>query len=141
MDEAVRHNSGNSTWTKGINRFSDLTQVEFERSMLGYVTRGLENTEAISGDFQNDVDWRGKALTPIKDQGQCGSCWAFSSTGGLEGAEYTSSKKVTSLSEQALVDCSGSYGNQGCNGEQRANPSQLRARLQRKVTWRLPRKR
>merc|ERR1719469_1431353 len=66
MDEVVRHNSGNSTWTKGINRFSDLTQVEFERSMLGYVSRGLENTEAISGDFQNDVDWRGKALTPVQ---------------------------------------------------------------------------
>merc|ERR1719469_785611 len=115
MDAVLEHNSGNHSSTTGINRFSDLTQVEFERSMLGYNSRG-KNTEAISGDFQNDVDWRGKALTPIKDQGQCGSCWAFSSTGGLEGAEYTSSKKVTSLSEQALVDCSGSYGNQGCNG-------------------------
>jgi len=115
MDAVLEHNSGNSSWTTGINRFSDLTQVEFERSMLGYISRD-RNTEAVSGDFQNDVDWRGKALTPIKDQGQCGSCWAFSSTGGLEGAEFISSAKVTSLSEQALVDCSGSYGNQGCNG-------------------------
>jgi len=116
MDEVVEYNSGNSSSTKGINRFSDLTQVEFERSMLGYVSRG-KATEAVSGQFVGDVDWRTKgALTPIKDQKQCGSCWAFSSTGGLEGAEFISAGSVVSLSEQALVDCSGSYGNQGCNG-------------------------
>lgn len=115
MDAVLEHNSGNHSWTKGINQFSDLTDVEFERSMLGYVSRG-KNTDAVSGEFTGDVDWRDTAITPIKDQGQCGSCWAFSTTGGMEGAGYIASKKVVSLSEQSLVDCSGSYGNQGCNG-------------------------
>merc|ERR1719245_152673 len=115
MDAVLEHNSGNHSWTKGINQFSDLTDVEFERSMLGYVSRG-KNTDAVSGEFTGDVDWRDTAITPIKDQGQCGSCWAFSTTGGMEGAGYIAHKKVVSLSEQSLVDCSGSYGNQGCNG-------------------------
>jgi len=115
MDAVLEHNSGNHSWTKGINRFSDLTNVEFKRSMLGYVSRG-KTTDAVSGEFTGDVDWRKTAITPVKDQGQCGSCWAFSTTGGMEGAGYIASKKVVSLSEQSLVDCSGSYGNQGCNG-------------------------
>lgn len=120
MDTIFEHNNGNHTWTMGINQFSDLTPTEFEKIHLGFIHR--ENRERNYADLSgveaaNDIDWTTKgAVTKIKDQAQCGSCWAFSTTGSTESANWKSTSKLVSLSEQQLVDCSGSYGNQGCNG-------------------------
>jgi len=107
-----------------VNEFADMTFTEFHAKMTGYKTRSAPyarslNTEGPHEDIvaPTSVDWRTKGVvTPVKNQQQCGSCWAFSATGSTEGSVAIKTGKLTSLSEQQLVDCSDSYGNQGCNG-------------------------
>ena len=65
----------------------------------------------------SSMDWRTLgAVTRVKDQGQCGSCWAFSTSGALEALHFLKTKQLVEFSEQQLVDCSKTYGNNGCNG-------------------------
>eukprot|EP00658_Telonema_sp_P-2_P083663 TRINITY_DN9122_c0_g1_i1.p1 TRINITY_DN9122_c0_g1~~TRINITY_DN9122_c0_g1_i1.p1 ORF type:complete len:193 (-),score=67.36 TRINITY_DN9122_c0_g1_i1:148-726(-) len=107
-------------YTVGVNQFADMTSGEFKRNMLGLNALSKPKYETVVLDTSNladSVDWTSEgAVTAVKNQGSCGSCWSFSTTGAIEGANYVKNKKLVSLSEQQLVDCAGSYGNQGCNG-------------------------
>jgi cathepsin L len=100
-----------------MNEFGDLTSDEFNQIYNGMnITASPLNYHPVSTGAAT-VDWRTKgAVTGIKNQGQCGSCWSFSATGSMEGARFLKTGKLVSLSEQNLVDCSTAEGNQGCNG-------------------------
>jgi cathepsin L len=104
----------------GMNQFGDLSNQEFQKLYLSGLKVNNQPFVATASPvkpMQASFDWRTKgAVTPIKNQGQCGSCWAFSTTGSTEGCHQISTGTLVSLSEQNLVDCSTSQGNQGCNG-------------------------
>ncbi|XP_046663095.1 procathepsin L-like [Homalodisca vitripennis] len=115
--------NGEVTFDVEINKFSDLTTEEFVTMMNGYKRPVVhERTGDAFDDSENvklpkHVDWRKKgAVTGVKDQGSCGATWAFSATGSLEGQHYLKTKKLVSLSEQNLIDCSTADGNSGCRG-------------------------
>jgi len=114
------HAEGKHSFTVALNKFADLTTEEWTATYKGYVAGQSvpHETHVPTGKAAPDSkDWRVYGVvTAVKDQGQCGSCWAFSATGALEGAWARSGHSLTSLSEQQLVDCSRAYGNQGCNG-------------------------
>jgi cathepsin L len=114
-------NAKNVGYTLAMNEFGDLTNQEFRRIFngvkvpTGYVHEASDFEAAVAAP--TSFDWRTKgAVTGVKNQGQCGSCWSFSTTGSTEGCHEISGKSLVGLSEQNLVDCSGSYGNDGCEG-------------------------
>nr|QCG74717.1 cathepsin [Lethenteron camtschaticum] len=129
LKRVLQHNlladEGNVSFRLGINKYSDLELHEYHEKVVGRFWNLRNETRRTGAPFPlwsmnnlpEQVDWRLKGyVTPVKEQGLCGSSWAFSATGSLEGQHFAATGNLTSLSEQQLVDCTKSYYNNGCNG-------------------------
>jgi cathepsin L len=125
--EIERHNiefeQGKVSYRQAVNKFADLTPMELEKLYMGF------KVSQTSGDYEkrvsikptaslpDTVDWRDKgAVSSVKDQGQCGSCYAFSAVGAIEGQYALKTGNLQSFSEKQVVDCSKKFNNFGCDG-------------------------
>ena len=108
------HNAGKASFTLALNKLAHMTPSEY-RSLLGFKYNRAER-KAMKSNFKADsIDWRQKgAVNPIQDQGQCGSCWAFSAIQAQESQYFITYGQLQKLSEQNLVDCASTC--YGCNG-------------------------
>lgn len=103
------HNSRNQTFTLALNEYAAMTEAEFKQRN-GFTNeqrdwKSLGESYVMQGNVPDSVDWRPKLVNPIKNQGQCGSCWAFSTIVSLEGQYAKLTSDLQSFSEQDLVDC------------------------------------
>jgi C1A family cysteine protease len=125
-DFITKHNAQKSTFTMAHNKYSNLSWEEFREMQRIGLTKRPENAVADHiheapkdvSSLPSSVDWESAgAVTPVKNQGSCGSCWSFSATGALEGAYQIKHGDLLSFSEQELVSCDLSlFGDHGCNG-------------------------
>ena len=121
-EQIKKHNlNGSHKFKLELNEYSDLTDEEYKTFLNGYIRKN--RTKPVETLFKrqiipSSIDWRNKGIvSPIKNQGYCGSCWAFSTIASLEGQFAKKIGKLTQLSEQNLIDCSTTrYGSFGCNG-------------------------
>ncbi|KAL5713373.1 cathepsin F [Ranunculus cassubicifolius] len=130
LERIVHHQKLDPSAIHGVTQFSDLTPDEFQKNYLGLNGQGggvkgaNEAPILPTNDLPEDFDWRDHgAVTNVKNQGSCGSCWSFSTTGALEGAHFLATGELVSLSEQQLVDCDHGCDpaeprscNSGCSG-------------------------
>ncbi|XP_069905932.1 procathepsin L isoform X2 [Oryctolagus cuniculus] len=125
MQMIEKHNreysQGKHGFTMAMNAYGDMTNEEFRLMMNGFENqnhkRGEEFHNSLLFKIPAFLDWRERGyVTPVKNQELCGSSWAFSATGALEGQMFRKTGRLVSLSEQNLVDCSWPQGNQGCSG-------------------------
>ncbi|XP_017489962.1 PREDICTED: cathepsin L1-like [Rhagoletis zephyria] len=129
LEFILKHNreyqAGLKSFSVGVNNFADMTNAEFRAHFNGFrpyagsiqsedLNKNTDNASA-SVDLPDTVDWVQQGLvTPVKNQHQCGGCWAFSAVAAMEGQHARSTGQLVSLSEQNLIDCS--YANRGCGG-------------------------
>jgi C1A family cysteine protease len=120
VDFVELHNAANHTWKAGLNQFSDLTPDEFKAQYLNGLATSITDLETLPESetpavAAGDIDWRSKgAVNKIKNQGQCGSCWAFSATENLESVNFLATKKLPIAAPQQIVDCDKAW--YGCSG-------------------------
>ena len=120
MKTVERLNKIDPEVTLGASFFADLTNEEFKNRYLGLKPKPAEKSEEkylTWGDAPKSLDWRESgAVTKVRNQGGCGSCWAISAAGSIESAYFLKTKKLQDVSVQQMVDCSKEEGDQGCNG-------------------------
>jgi len=119
------HNAKGLSWTEGLNMFADLSGEEFVKGYLGFKPRESVDVdslvyadESVPEDIPTELDWtKLNAVTAVKNQGMCGSCWAFATTAALESARSIRDGKLSDdLSVQQLVDCEHYNQDAGCGG-------------------------
>lgn len=108
----ARYEKGLETHTVELNKFADLDGKEFKKMYTGFkrdpkVTKECKGKIDIVSNPPASISWKDSAVAPVKDQGMCGSCWAFSACGALEGLYAIQNKQILNFAPQQLVDCAG----------------------------------